>query len=98
MCPEGIPEFLPGDNMSSGLHGAKIIPPYAGSTVKLLGGKVSLARVRTWYSEEGELRFNGMKPGVGIQRFFSLTEKWGLSTKEILITCHLGVEVITTSS
>jgi hypothetical protein len=39
-----------------------------------------------------------MKPGVGIQRFFSLTEKWGLSTEEILITCHLGVEVITTSS
>jgi hypothetical protein len=39
-----------------------------------------------------------MKPGVGIQGFFSFTEKWGLSTKEILITCHLRVEVITTSS
>jgi hypothetical protein len=39
-----------------------------------------------------------MKPGIGIQRFFSLIEKWGLSTKEIMIACHLGVEVITTSS
>jgi hypothetical protein len=39
-----------------------------------------------------------MKPGVGIQRFFNLTGKWGLSTKEILIACHLGVEVITTFS
>jgi hypothetical protein len=39
-----------------------------------------------------------MKPGIGIQRFFSLTEKWGMSTKEILIACHLGVEVNTISS
>jgi hypothetical protein len=64
----------------------------------LLGSEVSLARVRTWYSKEGELQFNGMKPGIGIQRFFSLTEKWWLSTKEILIASHLGVEVITTFS
>jgi hypothetical protein len=27
--------------MSSGLHGAKIIPPNAGGTTKLLGGEVS---------------------------------------------------------
>jgi hypothetical protein len=59
---------------------------------------VSFARVRTCYSKKGELRFNGMKPGIGIQRFFSLTEKWGLSTKEILITCYLGIKIITTSS
>jgi hypothetical protein len=39
-----------------------------------------------------------MKLGVSIQRFFSFTEKWRLSTEEILIACHLGVEVITTSS
>jgi hypothetical protein len=39
-----------------------------------------------------------MKPGIGIQRFFSFTEKWGPSTEEILIACNLGVEVITTSS
>jgi hypothetical protein len=39
-----------------------------------------------------------MKPGISIQRFFSLTEKWRLSIEEILIACHLGVEVITTSS
>jgi hypothetical protein len=98
MCPEGIPKFLPGDNMAIRLHGAIVIPPNTGSTTKLLGGEVSFARVRTWYSEKGELRFHGMKPGIGIQRFFSLIEKWGLSTKEIMIACHLGVEVITTSS
>jgi hypothetical protein len=39
-----------------------------------------------------------MKLGIGIQRFFSFTEKWGLGDEEILIACHLGVEVITTSS
>jgi hypothetical protein len=98
MCPEGSPKFLLGDNMSSGLHGAKIIPPNAGSTTKLLGGKVSFTRVRTRYSKKGELQLNSMKPGIGIQRFFSFTEKWGLGTEEILIACHLGVEVITTSS
>jgi hypothetical protein len=98
MCPEGIPKFLPGDNMAIRLHGAIVIPPNTGSTAKLLGGKVSFTRVRTSYSKEGELRFHGTKPGVGIQRFFSLTEKWGLSTKEILITCYLGIKIITTSS
>jgi hypothetical protein len=98
VCPKGIPKFLPGDNMAIRLHGTIVIPPNTGSTTKLLGGEVSFARVRTWYSEKGELRFHGMKPGVGIQRFFNLTGKWGLSTKEILIACHLGVEVITTFS
>jgi hypothetical protein len=98
MCPEGIPKFLLGDNMSRGLHGAKIIPPNAGSTTKLLGGKVSFTRVRTRYSKKGKLRFNSMKPGIGIQRFFSFIEKWGLGTEEILIACHFGVEVIMTSS
>jgi hypothetical protein len=98
MCPEGSPKFFPGDNMSCGLYGAKIIPPYVGSTAKLLGGEVSFARVHTRYSKESELQLNSMKPCIGIQRFFSLTEKWGLSTEEILIASHLGVEVITTSS
>jgi hypothetical protein len=98
MCPEGNPKFLPGDNMFSGLHGAKIIPPNVGSTTKLLGGKVSFTRVHTRDSKEGELRFNNMKPGVGIKRFFSFTEKWRLGAEEILIACHLGVEVIMTSS
>jgi hypothetical protein len=98
MCPEGIPKFFPGDNMAIRLHGAIVIPPNTGGTTKLQGGEVSFARFRTWYNEKGELRFHGMKPSIGIQRFFSLTEKWGLSTKEILITCHLGVEVITISS
>jgi hypothetical protein len=84
--------------MAIRLHGTIVIPPNTGGTTKLLGGKVSFTRVHTWYSKKGELRFNGVNLGVGIQRFFSLTEKWGLSTKEILIACHLGVEVITTSS
>jgi hypothetical protein len=97
MCPEGSPKFFLGDNMSRGLHGAKIIPPYAGSAAKLLGGKVSLTRVRTRYSKESELRFNDMKPGISIQRFFNLTEKWRLGTEEILVASHLGIEVITTS-
>jgi hypothetical protein len=74
-----------------------VIPPNAGGTTKLLGGKMSFTRIRTWYSKKGELRFNSLEPGVGIKRFFSFTEKWGLSTEEILIACHLGVEVITTS-
>jgi hypothetical protein len=39
-----------------------------------------------------------MKPGIGIKRFFSFTEQWGLGTEEILIAYHLRVEVITTSS
>jgi hypothetical protein len=98
MCPEGSPKFFPRDNMSRGLHGAKIIPPYAGSAVKLLGGKVILTQVRIRYSKESELRFNDMKPGIGIQRFFSLTKKWRLGTEEILLASHLGIEVITTSS
>jgi hypothetical protein len=98
VCPEGIPKFLLGDNMAIRLHGAIVIPPNTGSTMKLLGNEVSFARVRTWYNEKGELRFHGMKLGVGIQRFFSLTEKRGLSTKEILIARHLRIEVITTSS
>jgi hypothetical protein len=98
VCPEGSPKFLSGDNMAIRLHGEKIVPPYAGSTTKLLGSKVSFTRVRTRDSKKGELRFNSMKPGVGIKRFFSFTEKWGLSTEEILIACHLRVEVITTPS
>jgi hypothetical protein len=50
MCPEGSPKFITRDNISRGVHGAEIIPPYPSSTEKLLGGKVSLTRVRTRYS------------------------------------------------
>jgi hypothetical protein len=75
MCSEGSPKFLPRDNMAIRLHGTIVIPPNTGSTTKLLGGEVSFTRVRTWYGKKSELRFNGMKPSIGIQRFFSLTEK-----------------------
>jgi hypothetical protein len=37
MCSESGPEFIPGDNMTSRLHGMVMIPPYAGSAAKLLG-------------------------------------------------------------
>jgi hypothetical protein len=30
-------EFIPGDNMTSRLHGMIMVPPYAGSATKLLG-------------------------------------------------------------
>jgi hypothetical protein len=85
MCPEGSPKFIPSDNMSRGLHGIEIILPYTGSTAKLLGGKISFTRVRTRYSQESELRLDDMKPGISVQRFFSLTEKWRLSTEKVLI-------------
>jgi hypothetical protein len=39
-----------------------------------------------------------MKPGIGVQGFFSLTEKWRLGTEEILIAGHWRIEVVTTSS
>jgi hypothetical protein len=39
-----------------------------------------------------------MEPSIGIQGFFSFTEKWRLGTDEILITGHGRIVVITTSS
>jgi hypothetical protein len=39
-----------------------------------------------------------MKPGISVQRLFSLTEKWRLGTKKILIAGHWRIEVITTFS
>jgi hypothetical protein len=39
-----------------------------------------------------------MKPGISVQRFFSLTEERGLSTKEVLIAGHWRGKVISTSS
>jgi hypothetical protein len=84
--------------MSRGLYGIEIIPPYTGSTAKLLGGIISFTRVSTRYSQKSELRFNDMKPGISVQRFFSLTEKWRLGTKKVLIACLLRIEVVTTSS
>jgi hypothetical protein len=39
-----------------------------------------------------------MKPGISVQRFFSLTEERGLSAKEVLIAGHWRGKVITTSS
>jgi hypothetical protein len=57
---------------------------------------MSLARVRTWNRKERELRFNGAKPSIGIQRLFSFAGQRGLGTEEILIVCH--PRFITTSS
>jgi hypothetical protein len=98
VCPEGSPKFLPGDNMASRLHGTKVIPPNAGSASKLLRSEVSFTRVCTRYSKKGELQFNSTEPGIGIKRFFSFTEQWRLGAEEILIDCHLRIEVIMTSS
>jgi hypothetical protein len=39
-----------------------------------------------------------MKPGISVQRFFSLTEKRRLGTEKVLITGHWRIEVVTTSS
>jgi hypothetical protein len=55
VCSEGIPKFLPGDNMAIRLHATIVIPPNTGGTTKLLGGEVSFAHIRTWYSEKGKL-------------------------------------------
>jgi hypothetical protein len=33
---ESGPEFIPGDNMTSRLHGMVMVPPYAGSAAELL--------------------------------------------------------------
>jgi hypothetical protein len=39
-----------------------------------------------------------MKPGISVQGFFSFTEEWRLSAKEVLIAGHWRGKVITTSS
>jgi hypothetical protein len=39
---ESGPEFIPGDNMTSRLHGMVMVPPYAGSAAELLGCKECL--------------------------------------------------------
>jgi hypothetical protein len=39
-----------------------------------------------------------MEPGIHVQRFFSLTEKWRLGTEKVLIASHWRIEVVTTSS
>jgi hypothetical protein len=39
------PEFVPCDNMTSRLHGMVMVPPYAGSAMKLLSCKKCLVLV-----------------------------------------------------
>jgi hypothetical protein len=39
-----------------------------------------------------------MKPSIGVQGFFSFTEKWRLGTDEILITGYGRIVIITTFS
>jgi hypothetical protein len=38
-------EFIPGNNMTSRLHGMVMVPPYAGSAAKLLGCEECLIRI-----------------------------------------------------
>jgi hypothetical protein len=42
---ESGPKFIPGDNMTSRLHGMVMVPPYAGSAAKLLGCEECLVLV-----------------------------------------------------
>jgi hypothetical protein len=42
---ESGPELIPGDNMTSRLHGMVMVPPYAGSATKLLGYEEGLVLV-----------------------------------------------------
>jgi hypothetical protein len=42
---ESGPEFIPGDNMTSRLHGMIMVPPYAGSAAKLLSCEKGLVLV-----------------------------------------------------
>jgi hypothetical protein len=37
MCSESSPKFIPDDDMTSRLHSMVMVPPYTGSTAKLLG-------------------------------------------------------------
>jgi hypothetical protein len=37
VCSESGLKFIPGDNMTSRLHGMVMVPPYAGGAMKLLG-------------------------------------------------------------
>jgi hypothetical protein len=90
MCPEGGPKFLPGDNMSSRMHSAKIIPPNTSSTTKLLGSKVNFTRVCTRYSKKGELRFNSMKPGI--KSFGTRVPQVLLLNLPLLLLAHLAQE------
>jgi hypothetical protein len=45
MCSKSSPEFIPGDDMTSRLHGMVMVPPYAGSAVKLLGSEECLVLI-----------------------------------------------------
>jgi hypothetical protein len=45
MCSKSSPEFVPGDDMTSRLHGMIMVPPYAGSAAKLLGYEEGLVLV-----------------------------------------------------
>jgi hypothetical protein len=45
MCSKSGSEFIPGDDMTSRLHGMIMVPPYAGSATKLLGCEEGLVLV-----------------------------------------------------
>ena len=85
MRPEGIPEFLPRDDMSSRLHRTIMIPPYTSRTTKLLGGELSLVCISTRYCQQSKLRIDSTEPSIGVQWVISLAEKRRLGTKEFLL-------------
>jgi hypothetical protein len=45
MRSESGPKFVPGDNMTSRLHGMVMVPPYAGDAAKLLSCEKCLVLV-----------------------------------------------------
>jgi hypothetical protein len=45
MCSESSPEFIPGNHMTSRLHGVVVVPPNAGGTVELLSREECLVRI-----------------------------------------------------
>jgi hypothetical protein len=45
VCSESGPEFIPGDHITSRLHGMVMVPPYVGSAAKLLGCEEGLVLV-----------------------------------------------------
>jgi hypothetical protein len=48
VCPKCIFKLIPGDDVVSRKHCKVVVPPYTCSTAKLLRGKLSFVRFRSW--------------------------------------------------